>query len=197
MKRYLFHPGKLFLGVVVAVILIALVGCSTPSTPAPTQTPSTTPSSSLTPSATLSPTPKPSATTSPSPAASPSPTPTPTAAAFTINIASKANIGNYLVDSKGMTLYYFTKDTIGKSTAVGATLQAWPLFNSATFTVPSSLSAADFGTITRDDGAKVTTYKGWPLYYFAKDLAAGDILGEVSGHMVCHQSTLLHNHGGD
>jgi predicted lipoprotein with Yx(FWY)xxD motif len=112
---------------------------------------------------------------------SPTTTPSPSAAALTINVATKPNIGQYLVDGKGMTLYYFTKDTIGKSTAVGGVLQAWPLFNAANFTVPSSLSAADFATVTRADGAKVTTYKGWPLYYFAKDAAPGDILGEGVG----------------
>jgi predicted lipoprotein with Yx(FWY)xxD motif len=33
----------------------------------------------------------------------------------------------------------------------------------------SSLAAADFSVITRTDGKKQTTYKGWPLYYFSTD----------------------------
>ena len=38
--------------------------------------------------------------------------------------------------------------------------------------------AADFGTITREDGQKQTTYKGMPLYYFAGDKAAGEVKGQ-------------------
>ena len=32
--------------------------------------------------------------------------------------------------------------------------------------------------ITMGDGIKQTTYKGRPLYYFANDVAAGDMNGE-------------------
>jgi predicted lipoprotein with Yx(FWY)xxD motif len=101
-------------------------------------------------------------------------------AAYTVNIASKGG-SNYLVDAKGMTLYYFAKDVIGKSNAVGAVLQTWPVFTVASFVVPSSLNASDFSTITRDDGTKQASYKGWPLYYFANDKAQGDTLGEAVG----------------
>ena len=40
------------------------------------------------------------------------------------------------------------------------------------------LKAADFGTITRADGQKQTTYKGMPLYYFGGDKAPGDTIGQ-------------------
>jgi predicted lipoprotein with Yx(FWY)xxD motif/plastocyanin len=101
-----------------------------------------------------------------------------TTPAYTVNLMSKADLGNYLVDAKGMSLYYFTKDSIGKSTATGNVLVAWPIFNPASFVLPSSLNATDFGTITREDGQKQATYKGWPLYYYAKDQASGDTLGQ-------------------
>ncbi len=115
------------------------------------------------------------------PGTTPPATTTPAPAASTVKTASKPGIGDYLVDANGMTLYYFTKDTIGKSTAAGAVLAAWPAFNAPTISAPSNLNAADFATITRDDGSKQTTYKGWPLYYYAKDKAAGDTLGEAVG----------------
>ena len=80
-----------------------------------------------------------------------------------------------------MTLYYFTKDSVGKSTATGAVLANWPIFNVSNFVVPSTLNASDFGTITRDDGQKQATFKGWPLYYFIKDQATGDTQGQGIG----------------
>jgi hypothetical protein len=36
-----------------------------------------------------------------------------------------------------------------------------------------------FASITREDGKKQTTYKGMPLYYFARDAAPGDTKADV------------------
>jgi predicted lipoprotein with Yx(FWY)xxD motif/plastocyanin len=156
------------LALVIVVVLLVLGACS--SAPTSSSTPilsskTPTPTSTATPTTTLIPT----STSIPS---------TPT---YTVKTASKAGIGDYLVDGKGMTLYYFTKDVIGKSTATGNVLAAWPIFNPADFEVSSSLKATDFSTITRDDGQKQATYNGWPLYYYAKDKASGDTLGEAVG----------------
>lgn len=126
----------------------------------------------------------PGATTTPTttpPTTTVATTPTQTQAAFTVKTASKAGVGDYVVDGNGMTLYYFAKDSIGKSNASATVLASWPVFNAQNIVAPSNLNAADFATITRDDGSKQTTYKGWPLYYYAKDKAAGDTLGEGVG----------------
>jgi predicted lipoprotein with Yx(FWY)xxD motif len=88
---------------------------------------------------------------------------------------------SYLTDSKGMTLYYYTKDADGQSACYGGCAAAWPIFYAPTVAVPSALNAGDFGTITRTDGSKQTTYMGWPLYYWAKDAKAGDMTGEGVG----------------
>jgi predicted lipoprotein with Yx(FWY)xxD motif len=97
---------------------------------------------------------------------------------YSIKIATKAGLGNYLVDSQGMSLYYFTKDSKGKSNATAAIIKNWPVFNPDNISVDPTLNIADFGSIVRDDGTKQATFKGWPLYYFAKDQASGDTLGQ-------------------
>lgn len=96
---------------------------------------------------------------------------------YSINVTSSGGI-QYLTDSNGMTLYYFTKDVSGESACNGGCAKLWPIFHASSISVPSSLDPADFGTITRTDGTQQTTYKGWPLYYFAADKSAGDMKGQ-------------------
>jgi len=102
-------------------------------------------------------------------------------AQYTVKTASKADLGDYLVDARGMTLYYFTRDTAGVSNVTAQVIANWPIFYAASIVVPSNLNAADFGTITGFNGQMQTTYKGWPLYYYIKDQAAGDTVGQGVG----------------
>lgn len=96
----------------------------------------------------------------------------------TLAIGKSAALGNYLTDAKGMSLYYFDKDTKDASNCAGACLVNWPAFYAADISVPAGLTAADFATITRADGAKQTTFKGFPLYYWIKDAKRGDTTGQ-------------------
>jgi predicted lipoprotein with Yx(FWY)xxD motif len=96
----------------------------------------------------------------------------------TLAIGTSATLGNYLTDAKGMTLYYFDKDTKGVSNCIGPCLVNWPAFYAENISVPAGLTAADFGTIVRADGKEQTTYKGFPLYYWIKDVKRGDTLGQ-------------------
>lgn len=98
-----------------------------------------------------------------------------------IQVRSGANGVNFLTDSKGMTLYYYTLDTDGQSACYGNCANAWPIFYVPAISVPSTLSAGDFGTITRTDGTQQTTYMGWPLYYWFKDKNPGEMTGEGVG----------------
>jgi len=95
-----------------------------------------------------------------------------------VKVMEKEGLGKYITDAKGMTLYAFDKDTPGKSACAGDCLQKWPAFSADKIEPEGGLAAADFGTIKRDDGAPQTTYKGYPLYYFFKDKAAGDTNGQ-------------------
>ncbi len=96
----------------------------------------------------------------------------------TVKIAKKESLGSYLTDAKGMTLYTFKKDTPGMSACSGDCVAKWPLYFREKVGVTGNLKAEDFATIAREDGKKQTTYKGFPLYYFAADKAPGDTNGQ-------------------
>jgi len=95
-----------------------------------------------------------------------------------VRLSNDATFGNILTDAEGNTLYFFSTDATGDSTCFDGCLDAWPVFYAEDLTLDSGLDATDFGTITRTDGTMQTTYKGWPLYYFANDAQAGDVNGD-------------------
>jgi predicted lipoprotein with Yx(FWY)xxD motif len=80
---------------------------------------------------------------------------------------------------KRLTVYMFEGDTGSTSSCSGACAQVWPpVTTSAAATVGGGAIAADLGTTTRADGTKQVTYKGHPLYFFAKDKDDGDAYGQ-------------------
>ncbi|MCZ8511307.1 plastocyanin/azurin family copper-binding protein [Paenibacillus filicis] len=95
-----------------------------------------------------------------------------------LKIGYDAALGAYLTDDAGKTLYMYTKDMTDMSVCVDKCVANWPLYSPDSLLIPAELSAADFKTISRDDGKKQLTYKGMPLYYFVKDTKAGDISGQ-------------------
>lgn len=101
--------------------------------------------------------------------------------AYTVMIGTQKPVGNYLTDSDGKTLYYFTKDSSGASACSGNCIKNWPAFTAGNFVVPSTMNPSDFGTITRDDGTAQVTFKGYPLYYFIRDRKRGEITGQGVG----------------
>jgi predicted lipoprotein with Yx(FWY)xxD motif len=107
----------------------------------------------------------------------------PAAKVVSVQVMTNATLGNYLTDSKGNTLYFFTLD-IAAPSCTGGCLLEWPAFYdsliSAT-TLGAGLNASDFGMIVAGNGQKQTTYKGWPLYYFAPPNGSGINVPEPSG----------------
>ncbi|MGB9177438.1 MAG: hypothetical protein WCB46_12005 [Methanoregula sp.] len=97
---------------------------------------------------------------------------------YSVMIASTPSLGAFLTDRYGKTLYVFTKDTSGTSACTGTCLANWPAFDGGTVVAPSVLTSSDFGTVTRTDGVKQTSFMGRPLYYFAKDEKPGATGGE-------------------
>lgn len=103
------------------------------------------------------------------------------ASGATIAVA-KTSLGDVVVDAKGMTLYMYTKDTKGSGTSAcaGQCLAAWPPLLADGTPSADGVTGA-LGTIDTADGKKQVTLDGWPLYYFAKDKAAGDVTGQGVG----------------
>ena len=96
-----------------------------------------------------------------------------------VNVGQTAVLGSFLVDSKGMTLYIYTKDTPNTSTCYGTCISYWPALLTAGAPVAGAgVTASLLGTTTRTDGTIQVTYNGWPLYYYASDHAAGDTTGQ-------------------
>jgi predicted lipoprotein with Yx(FWY)xxD motif len=93
---------------------------------------------------------------------------------------SDTSSGKTLVDSKGMTLYFFTKDVpgSGKSSCSGQCAATWPVFSGDVIAVSPPLASSDFSSFARDDGIKQATYKGRPLYYYNADTKLGDTKGQ-------------------
>ena len=103
--------------------------------------------------------------------------------AVPVSVGSAAGVGKVLVDSEGMTLYYFQKDQkgSGKSKCEGACAEAWPpLTTEGEPEAMSGVKSAMLGTIERSDGTTQVTYAGWPLYTFVEDKKPGEDNGTDS-----------------
>jgi predicted lipoprotein with Yx(FWY)xxD motif len=100
-----------------------------------------------------------------------------------ISIGVASGVGKVVVNSEGMTLYYFQKDQkgSGKSKCEGACAQAWPpLTTAGEPEAMSGVSSSKLGTIERSDGTTQVTYAGWPLYTFVEDKKPGEDNGTDS-----------------
>jgi predicted lipoprotein with Yx(FWY)xxD motif len=142
---------------VAALAALALAACSSSSKPAASSSTNTTTTVSE--------------TTTAAPATGPT----------TVKLAN-TELGDILVDSKGMTLYLDENDKPGKPACTTACLGAWPpLVAPASPTFGAGLDASKFTTVTAADGTKQLAVDGWPLYYFANDKKPGDVTGQDSG----------------
>lgn len=99
------------------------------------------------------------------------------AEANNVNVANKEGVGKYLTDDRGMTLYWFAKDTPEAIACTGGCLDKWPVYYRETVVAPEGINKDDFGTITRPDGSKQVTFRCLPLYYWQGDTVAGDTKG--------------------
>jgi predicted lipoprotein with Yx(FWY)xxD motif len=89
-------------------------------------------------------------------------------------------LGDVVTDGNGMTLYLFTNDTKGttKSACTGQCLGYWPPALVGSTAPKTTGISGTVGSIAAPGGGKQVTLNGWPLYYYAQDKAAGDVLGQ-------------------
>ena len=116
------------------------------------------------------------------PPAATEPAAVPVTGAATVNLGQNDDLGSFLVDDKGMTLYLFTKDSPNTTVCYDKCATAWPpLLTSGDPVAGEGVDASLFGTTDRTDGTVQVTYNGWPLYYYEKDKAPGDVVGQNVG----------------
>jgi predicted lipoprotein with Yx(FWY)xxD motif len=161
------HLGAGFVILALAAALTGCAGGSGTNTPA-----ASTPAASAAAPTTSSAAPKATSSASGS---------TSTAAAAGVDLkTTSSSAGDIVVDAKGMAVYFYTKDVkdSGTSTCTGGCLTAWPPVLTTSAEPKVEGVTGTVGTIATPEGAKQVTLNGLPLYYFAKDTKAGDILGQ-------------------
>jgi predicted lipoprotein with Yx(FWY)xxD motif len=82
--------------------------------------------------------------------------------------------GKVLTDEKGMTLYTFKNDKKGMSACNDDCAKAWPPFMAD----GKAEASGAYSIIDRKDGMKQWAKDGMPLYFFVKDMKAGDVAGD-------------------
>jgi len=86
--------------------------------------------------------------------------------------------GLILTDGRGRSLYLFSDDSINVSTCSGQCSQSFPPFVApSTIVAPDTISGS-IGILQRADSNIQVTYNGMPLYYYAADVAFGDVKGD-------------------
>ncbi|KIS25702.1 hypothetical protein TV39_19595 [Arthrobacter sp. SPG23] len=117
-------------------------------------------------------------TTSASTPAATSSSPVPAGAAELKTASSAA--GQIVVDAKGMSVYFFTKDVKDSATSActGACIAAWPPVLTESDAPAVEGVTGTVATIPTPEGKKQVTINGLPVYYYVKDKAAGDITGQ-------------------
>nr|WKN36888.1 hypothetical protein K4G66_31470 [Tunicatimonas sp. TK19036] len=98
-----------------------------------------------------------------------------------VQLSNDSELGSYLVNQEGRSLYFFSRDVNGSSICTDGCLDNWPVFFDENLEIDDELNASDFGSFTRADGQKQNTYKGWPLYYYSGDDTANQINGDGVG----------------
>ena len=88
----------------------------------------------------------------------------------------KTSVGTILVNSRGFTLYAFSRDGRNKDAcaAISGCLSVWPVVKTSGRAIAGpGVKSALIGTITLKSGVKQVTYAGHPLYSYVGDGSPG------------------------
>ncbi|MFD6330496.1 SCO0930 family lipoprotein [Streptomyces niveus] len=100
-----------------------------------------------------------------------------------LSVRKDPKLGEIVVDSKGMTVYRFKKDSAWpmKTACTGACLEKWPVVAPVDKNDTEGIIKKGFVTFDRPDGIKQQTIDCWPIYTFAGDANPGDTNGQGVG----------------
>lgn len=95
---------------------------------------------------------------------------------LTVRLSDHPTYGTLLTDSAGRSLYVQARDVpnTGAVADLGEVGRFYPPFYAESVVGGGGINISEFGFLTRADGKRQTTYRGWPLYYYINDKAAGD-----------------------
>jgi predicted lipoprotein with Yx(FWY)xxD motif len=95
----------------------------------------------------------------------------------------RTRAGTVLAGTKGLTLYYYTRDKAGSGTSActGGCASAWPPLTAPVKAPAGVRLPGPIGMITRAGGVKQVTINGYPVYYYADDKAPGQAAGNGAG----------------
>jgi predicted lipoprotein with Yx(FWY)xxD motif len=99
-----------------------------------------------------------------------------------LDVTDNPQIGDYLTDGAGRTLYVFDDDSSNppRSACNGSCAIAWPplLIKSPGKIYPNGVNPEIIGYVERADHTCQVTVNGHPVYFFVADAKAGDINGQ-------------------
>lgn len=99
-----------------------------------------------------------------------------------LKIAEDSKLGKFIADETGRSLYMYTKDTKDTSVCYDKCEVSWPpLLTTGSPVLADGVDSKLLGTTKRKDGSVQITYNGMPLYYYAPDVAPGDVKGQGVG----------------
>jgi predicted lipoprotein with Yx(FWY)xxD motif len=102
----------------------------------------------------------------------------------TVRVRQHPELGAFLTDDQGKTLYLFTRDSANHTVCYDRCATNWPplLVDASDPKLAEGVGGA-LGVIVREDGNRQVTYESKPLYYYTPDTTIGDTKGQAVGNV--------------